>query len=1068
MSFLNSPILDTPVSTDKNFVGFKVEGLRRDLNFADVPDGEQGLTNILTNAFGETFTFNDISIVNEITTTNFDRKREYKRLYGVRAGGIETNSVLVKDTSKVRNTAGDDVIALPLQTINDQFEDIIDLTGSPSGYQGGDGLIGNYYEWNGVYGIQDEVVGTTEVTVNGWVAEPSSYSSPAIAFVQGGASLAFAYTGEELNSAEPILTTKDWHNGFWNFGELGPIPDTNVVEGIVRYKGYFNPGSDIGTFNSSIAGKERGNTSDNRLFIVEDSAAHTSDLAKTTIPVIWKFWELDSEGDRLSDSPTVFARYAPKMDNGTPAYDFFDPDNVLSKFNDTLHSPATSNNVSENIGTAYVVAPRFDDTPSGLSNIKVDFKTNTFYETELYFIISPRVASRIKNKKKTVFLAGYDRANNRLRNLNKNRFWSANPLKSSKPGKLKSFLDNSIPLSGTRVNQSPAVHSKQHGQTGTNGSNYRSLLSNKRIISNYKPPKIWSDVDHGSYSTTIFKEQAYSPRVFPHFIDGYSSDKAGLIREEGNLVIDLDSPNTGAFDTFTYVDNFRSGNQAVLTKDTVKAKESTTAQFVDHRGLKGYGKAVIKLNPTAGSNFSDCPAAAYLSPSFYHGESPSYNDIIIFKDYNNSPYIRVFDTSGPDNKLMISTLSKTNSQFNNVIPFKDSPKDFYHLNRNNSPIYFVYHYKGIVDKSLDGFCTLESTGNRVYQAIVAEEATTSNFCPRVEKDTLISYDGDFIGEADTPPPTGLLGLFADYNGTDNNPLQTIVRKALDGRLPKNITIASASESNANGTYELDQYGSSPTTADEKLYIDISNYEASEGKHYYRLQGVANNAKYRLHFRESNTRWELTGPTNPGDNLAITGASTIETFAGGEQNEYLLPSQGNQTADDGTGLLTYNTPTTAQKNIYTLILNSPNSGTVDPGGGVYNDQNLTSTLKAGFGITLHNSPYWAARRFQCFPPTDTAPPFRATDTGLRTIPSQNRNRVINSAAKRVREDDTPVTSIEINRLKLTGDYSSDNIVQLTSGNTEPNSDRKIKFTFKNKNGVSKTFSILTTTDGTDST
>ena len=47
--------------------------------------------------------------------------------------------------------------------------------------------------------------------------------------------------------------------------------------------------------------------------------------------------------------------------------------------------------------------------------------------------------------------------------------------------------------------------------------------------------------------------------------------------------------------------------------------------------------------------------------------------------------------------------------------------------------------------------------------------------------------------------------------------------------------------------------------------------------------------------------------------------------------------------------------------------------------------MVSVVKEGFGVTICDDATKSSLKYQCFKPTNTAPPFLATATGLRTIP-----------------------------------------------------------------------------------
>tara|TARA_X000001382_G_C3175657_1_gene180946 strand:- start:13 stop:3378 length:3366 start_codon:yes stop_codon:yes gene_type:complete len=1105
----DSPSLSPPTASALPFEGYNVRGILRDNNFSDVPDGKQGLTNLLSNAFGVNYIYDDVAVVNGINDTEFIRTRDYPRLYGNKS--TSENNIVVRDIDKIRNSLGVDATAIPLQTIANKISGITDYIGSPSNSnQGGDGLIGEYYSFSDVYGDKDEIFSTGGGTyvVGQAQSDSNTYASPN-SYVEPEADESFfGYDGSDLASVDPIEKTQDWFNGFFNFGSAGLHP-SGGIGGIVKYHGYFNPGESVYVKKGTDSNGTRHTPF---LYIVQDSrdAAHNNntELPQTTVPTIWRLWELDTNGDRLSDVPTSVGRFAP-LTGDSPKTSVYSFTNTVTgiPINDKLDSPDSgSTDVSSKFGKVVKLGHKIDGPRDCPSRVTVPFKIRTFYETEIYFILSPRVIREIEasdnfsSTDKTVFLAGHDSINGGLLTLPRDYFWSQNPLKSSKKGSYPTFIKNSIPIHGSSFDASPKSHVDTFGESSNGGANYRSLRSSSRVRITYKPPHKWSQIDKGTEVTNHFKDQVDSGTVFHDTTRTSFSAGDGDTYEQGNLIIDDSSPNSGVLAPLTYLKSKENALHNSLSKTSVRTKSLSTSidsirgrtrfRYIDHKGLKGYGQGSLKFINGFGINDVD---SVYLSPTFYHGESPDFNDIIIFEDYNNSPFIKVFDTDGGSpskSRLMINTLSKSNTIFNNVIPF-NSPLgtryDTYHLTKPAGEKYFVYSFRGIQDKSLNSFCSVAETTESVIQAITRREAATGISSPVIEKDTLVSFDGDLITEANnTPLGGGILGLTADYNSADipGTTKSVIIRKALDGRLPPTLTLSSFAGTNSNtpsGSYVLNQYGSSPSTALEHQFVSIAG--SSIGDHYYEKIG---NPSMRVQFDKSTSKWIVAGKLDGVSTITIrarkTGGSKYQLPSNGAFSEFVAPTTGGSITSIGTTLASTTVDDTP--NSYTLILNSPATlaqSNAGAGNGVYPLHTLVQTLKRGFGITITNSPSTADKQYLCFPPTDTAPPFRATNSGLRTLPDNVTNgsltRLINIYASPTattgHANNTPLTSIKTGQIILRGGYfdspgnnsSPGGVVTLDTSSGTDNFTRKIKFTFKNKSNVDQTFSILATTDST---
>jgi hypothetical protein len=1108
----DSPSLSPPTSSALPFEGYNVRGILRQNNFSDVPNGKQGLTNLLSNAFGVNYIYDDISVVNGIKDTEFVRTRDYPRLYGNK--DTSENNIVDRDIDKIRNSLGLDPVAIPLQTIANKISGITDYIGSPSNSnQGGDGLIGEYYSFSDVYGDKDEIFSTGGGTyvVGQEQSDSNTYASPNNYVEPEADETFFAYDGSDLVGVDPIEITQDWFNGFFNFGSVGLHPNGGVG-GIVKYHGYFNPGESVYAKKGTDSNGQRHTPF---LYIVQDSrgAAHNinTNLPQTTVPVVWKLWELDANGDRLSAVPTSVGRFAP-LTGDSPKTSVYNFTNTVTgvPINDKLDSPDSGgNDVGGKFGKVIKLGHRVDDSPDAASRVRVPFKLRTFYETEIYFILSPRVireldtSVNIDSAERTVFLAGHDPINAGLLTLSRDYFWSQNPLKSSKKGSYPTFIKNSIPIHGSSFDASPKSHVDTFGSPSNGGANYRSLRSSSRVRVTYKPPHKWSQIDRGTENTSQFKDQVDTGTVFQDTTRTTFSAGDGDRYEQGNLIIDDSSPNgaaVGVLAPHTYLKSKENGLHNLLSKTSVRTKSLSTSidltpgrtklRYIEHRGLKGFGQGSLRFINGFGINDTD---SVYLSPTFYHGESPDFNDIIIFEDYDNSPFVKVFDTDGgsPGKKrLMINTLSKSNTQFNGIIPSNSpngSPYDKRHL-KSDFPVgekYFVYSFRGIQDKSLNSFCSIAETTESVIQAITRREAATGSSSPVIEKASLVSFDGDLITEANnTPLGGGILGLTADYNASDipGTTKSVIVRKALDGRLPPTLTLSSFAGTHSDtpdGSYVLNQYGSSPSTALEHQFVSIAG--SSIGDHYYEKIG---NPSMRVQFDKSTSKWFVAGKIDGVSTITIrarkSATSKYALPANGAFSEFVAPTTGGSISSIGTTLATNldDTP-----NTYTLVLNSPataaqhNSGA---GNGVYPVHSLVQTLKRGFGITITNSPSTANTQYLCFPPTDTAPPFRATDSGLRTLPDNTTNgsltRLINIYASPTagKNANDIITSIKTGQIILRGNYnncpvknrpedSPGGVVTLDTSTGTDSFTRKIKFTFRNKSNVDQTFSILATTD-----
>ena len=100
---------------------------------------------------------------------------------------------------------------------------------------------------------------------------------------------------------------------------------------------------------------------------------------------------------------------------------------------------------------------------------------------------------------------------------------------------------------------------------------------------------------------------------------------------------------------------------------------------------------------------------------------------------------------------------------------------------------------------------------------------------------------------------------------------------------------------------------------------------------------------------------------------------------------------------------------------------------------------------GAGLTLSDDHATALSKIQCFRPTDTSPPFVATENGLRTVPEDNRAIL---ELQTTAHDDSPSKSVELefSQLKLIGDTPTltREIVYTDSSNRQALYDTKLRY------------------------
>ena len=1123
---------------------FRTKGILRKQNFADLKNKPQSLTNILSSAYsGGNFTSDDIAIIKGIHTYGnspdvvFSTDREYKRF----------NNVGVQDFTKTQVLQGDGEydfpLAEPLQTINNQLVKIEQQVGKNLRFEGGDGLLAKYYDWKDVYGEENPDI--TSAGGGTYVEKQASgigisYFSPNTAVAPSDSEAFFEFSKDDISGKPVIAKEIEWGDGVLNYGrEFHPSLRSGTGSAVIYFNGYFNPGFGTAGDTGGVIGPGSVAGNQDRILLIQKTNKDTEeDFAASSIPTIVKIWDVNQKtGERLTSnaSPLSIVRYAPGLNSpvfitgeisGADSFLSNSPMYSFSAFgkgaiNDALQEEGQTSNSTTNltqIGPSSIIAPINDSSPGDLNRNKYlnPFIQNHFYALEIYFILGPRTGENVVYK--SALFQGYDRNQDKGTVLPTKHFFSENPLKG-KRGFLETIIEQTIKNYGTKVsdgatrisNLSPSFNKHTESMGSNSADKYGRLLSGSRININYKPPRVWSDIARLKWNAPNFGPQTDSPHKFHYVAYGGGRSDTSEFNEEvlqaGNLLIDYDSPRPrtnsnssdgSVLDSFTYIDHLGpEGDYLYLSKPATGIKIrnsyrnansfSTTIQAVDHKGIKGYGRGLIKLVDGMGPGgnvgmFLECGQTNLTNSAiFYDGEPLDRDDIIIFESYNDTPFIRVSDASplgtfvsrlsskGSNLGVNSQPAATTNSglQSKALRPVDNTPSG-----RN----FFVYRHRGLVDKSLDGFCSLYKTGTPTIEALVNDEANTGDTKVKIQRNNITSYDGQLYRSAFKTNDQktggsnlGLFGMHADYNG-NSNPNGTLVNKVLDLKYPFTLTITGGSGA---GTYELDQYGKSKDTVATPYNTAIYGNPIA-GDYFFSKVGTA---ATRLVFDNSDNRWELTD-----------GSSTIATYTVPNNTPRGLINHVITTPTTGTGTLSYtsyNSPNAPFELHFTDISNP------------FADQALVSTLKKGFGITLCDSPERAQVRYQCFPPTDTAPPFRATRTGLRSVAEgeagDGSNGVgsveVTYASPGAGHDadklNAPISSITTTGIRIEGGYGNNSpfvnnkplasALQTTDGYLQPGGvlllddqqeyNKIIDFDFITTSGQTFTYGLLASTNST---
>ena len=166
---------------------FSKKGLRRDLNFIDIPNPEQALNNLLNGLIeieGETFTSADLDAIRELRSSSMSNA-DFLNITGIAAREIDNNGVLQ--------------VYSPLVKIKNRVDAITFTTGVPQ-FFGGNGLTAKYYP--------DDQVDSEAVS------------------------------SDNIFTGDPQETEIFWENGNFNFTSFTKLQS---IFGGISYTGYLKP-----------------------------------------------------------------------------------------------------------------------------------------------------------------------------------------------------------------------------------------------------------------------------------------------------------------------------------------------------------------------------------------------------------------------------------------------------------------------------------------------------------------------------------------------------------------------------------------------------------------------------------------------------------------------------------------------------------------------------------------------------------------------------------------------------------------------------------------------------------
>ena len=544
---------------------FKKRGLRRDLNFQDIPTPETALNNMLGDIAsqgetGDRFISQDLDVI-----------RGLRRTTMTRGDFLNIDSAA---PTVINQTTGIEEVYKPIITLQNRFDQARFTIGEPQ-FFGGNGLTARYFE-------QDDVTHAISTT------SPSTLG--------GVTSNGDAITFQDADGND-VTAEVFWEQGQYTF--IGNLKDDlSDVYGGITWNGWFKPTRggkwrwSIGTtglfafqFNTGVnAVSGPGSVEFAKLrpvvpltcdFVNGSATVTVTSANQNGIAAIRHVGEGDivwaNPIGQLSDADNLVTVTEVDYDNNTfemsaafTAADVTQSIRLASPFGESSSWTELTGNLSEYEYYPITLTYFWKDTAYTLTGSDVGdlnitnggeyyFTADSSLVNSLSVNVTPPNSSSSYTNYKYLYDEDYER----------------NPTGLDK-GDFFTYYENRVPPGGTRITNSDY----QDGAIGdsSNAANYKNVFTKGQLVLPYEPPKNFNDV---VYSKTMNYEGG-SIILTTGNTDGI---------EVGNLVI----PTTGSLKTSAavYVTEV-SINEAVFLSEAVAGSSSgsETYYFIDHRGLK--------------------------------------------------------------------------------------------------------------------------------------------------------------------------------------------------------------------------------------------------------------------------------------------------------------------------------------------------------------------------------------------------------------------------------------------------------------------------------------------------
>jgi hypothetical protein len=567
---------------------FSKKGLRRDLNFSDMPNPKAALNNLLNDligAPGEVFTSDDLEPIINIKSSNV-KNQDFKNIIGLAPTYVDTNG-------------GPLVYDKPVIKIKNRIDAIAYTSGVPLLF-GGNGLTAKYFPVNQ---IDSEAVSTNDIFIG-----------------------------------SPTETTVFWERGNFNFSIFYPL---GSVFGGVSFTGFFKP---TATGSWSIPFETTS------FFTVEfDNGSGGYDLFARKSQVEYDFSvDAVSSGTILTLQSTDDAKnilIGDRVINATIAQ-FNDPENpvFVTSVNRLLGTVTLSETLASavSIGTVFTFEFQigFDGGSTTFSLGELETYKGYAIRIRYWFPEEDYITSDMfRTMNVNIVGPGVSNSNLDYRYLYSEDY-PLNPVPGTlEYGEFKNFFDNKLSFAGGIVGG------------GGSYSEYQSIETTGKLIINYKPPISYASIKKSVKTITHAANTKSLPLAITDsievgnyaFSDGITaSSRVTDISVNSSIFISINTLSAQTASTVTFIDHrglgafdmsatWTSGGNTISNLSTLTTANIFVGDIVLSTGSPAYNRVltVSSTSVTVSKNFTASSGSDVDGTAFFYRADGLYNNSLV-------------------------------------------------------------------------------------------------------------------------------------------------------------------------------------------------------------------------------------------------------------------------------------------------------------------------------------------------------------------------------------------------------------------------------------------------------